>query len=154
MNHTSLCSVEPYIKLKLVMEKIFISIFIISGLLLFLGVSYVSAAAANCTVYCNSLIPPATPLQPPANQVCICNPLSSPDFSTVVDKLIGFIFTISVVVVPLMIIIGAFLIMTAAGDPKKVGTGKNIILYTLIGLAIVLFAKGIIVVIEQLLGVS
>ncbi len=136
------------------MKKIFLSIFIISGLTLFLGVSYVLAvAAANCTDYCNSLIPPATPLQSPINQVCICNPLTSSDFSTIVDKLINFIFTISAVLAPLMIIIGAFFIMTAAGDPKKVGTGKNIILYALIGFAIVLFAKGIIVVIEQLLGV-
>lgn len=153
MNRTSLRSVEPYIKLKFNMKKIFLFIFILSGIVLFLGINNVLAVAAtSCTAYCNSLIPPATPLQPPTGQVCVCNPLNAPDFDTIVNNLIDFIFKISIILVPLMIIVGAFLIMTAAGDPKKVGTGKNMIIYTLVGFTIVLLAKGILNVIKQLLG--
>ncbi len=89
----------------------------------------------------------------PSGTVCIENPLNAPDFNTIVDNLINFIFKISIILVPLMIIVGAFFIMTAAGDPKKVGTGKNMIIYTLVGFTIVLLAKGILNVIKQLLGV-
>lgn len=53
-----------------------------------------------------------------------------------------------------MIIIGAFYLLTAAGDPKRVGTGKTIIIYTLIGLTIILFARALIAMIESLIGVE
>jgi len=83
----------------------------------------------------------------------IQNPLTAPDFETIVDNLINFIFNITIVLVPLMILIGAFYLITAAGDSNKITTGKNIIIYTLIGFAIVLLAKGILAVIRELLGV-
>ena len=82
------------------------------------------------------------------------NPLEYETFGELIDAIIKFIFYIAVVVTPLMIIIGAFYILTAAGDPKKIGTGKNVIIYTLIGLAIILLARGLIAMIESLIGVK
>jgi len=82
------------------------------------------------------------------------NPLEYETFGELIDAIIKFIFYIAVVVTPLMIIIGAFYILTAGGDPKKIGTGKNIIIYTLIGLAIILLARGLIAMIESLIGVK
>lgn len=81
------------------------------------------------------------------------NPLTYGTFGELVDAIVNFIFTIALVLAPLMVIIGAFYIMSAAGDAKKVGTGKTIITYTLIGFAVILFAKGLIAMIEQVLGV-
>ena len=81
------------------------------------------------------------------------NPLEYETFGELIDAIIKFIFYIAVVVTPLMIIIGAFYILTAAGDPKKIGTGKNVIIYTLVGLAIILLARGLIAMIESLIGV-
>jgi hypothetical protein len=53
-----------------------------------------------------------------------------------------------------MIIIAGFMFMTAGGDPNKLATAKNIILWTAVGLFIVLFAKGLIAVISKVLGVE
>jgi hypothetical protein len=82
------------------------------------------------------------------------NPLEYETFGELVDAIISFIFYVAVVAAPLMIIIGAFYLLTAGGDPKRVGTGKNVIIYTLIGLAIILLARGIIAVIESVIGVK
>lgn len=82
------------------------------------------------------------------------NPLEAKSFEELSNRLISFIFNIAVVLAPLMIIIGAAFLITSGGDPKKVTTGKTIIIYTLIGLAIVLLAKGIMVMIEEILGVK
>jgi len=82
------------------------------------------------------------------------NPLEYETFGDLIDAIIKFIFYIAVVIAPLMIIIGAFYILTAGGDPKKIGTGRNIIIYTLVGLAIILLARGLIAMIESLIGVK
>ena len=82
------------------------------------------------------------------------NPLEYETFGELIDAIIKFIFYIAVVVVPLMIIVGAFYIITAGGDPKKIGAGKNIIIYTLIGLAIIMLARGLVAMIESLIGVK
>jgi len=82
------------------------------------------------------------------------NPLEYETFGELIDAIIKFIFYIAVVIAPLMAIIGAFYILTAGGDPKKIGTGKNIIIYTLIGLAIIMLARGLIAMIESLIGVK
>ena len=82
------------------------------------------------------------------------NPLEYETFGELIEAIISFIFTLSVAVVPLLIIIGAFYLITAGGDPKRIGTGKNIIIYTLIGLTIILLARGLLSMIESLIGVK
>lgn len=86
-------------------------------------------------------------------QITIENPLKAKTFEELTGNIINFIFYIAIAIAPLMIIIGAFYILTAGGDEKRVTIGKNIITYTLIGLAIVMLAKGIVAVIKQIIGV-
>jgi len=81
-----------------------------------------------------------------------CNPLKFCSFEDLVNNIIGFIFTIGVILAPLMYLIAGFYIVTAAGDVQKVTTGKSIILYTTIGLGILLFARGLIAVIKSVIG--
>jgi hypothetical protein len=61
------------------------------------------------------------------------------------------VFLIAIVIVPLMIIIGAFHYISSGGSPEKIKIAKNIMMYSIVGLLIVLFAKGIISVLEYLL---
>jgi len=89
-----------------------------------------------------------------ANAVNFSNPLVYDTFGELVDAMIRFIFNMAMFITPLMIIIGAFYLLTAAGDPKRVGTGKTIIIYTLIGLALILLARAIITMIEKVIGVK
>ena len=90
----------------------------------------------------------------PKDYVVFCSPITYTKFGQLVDAIINFIFTIAMVVAPLMVIIGAFFLLTAAGAADRIKLGKNIITYTLIGLAIVLLAKGLIAMIEQVMGVK
>lgn len=85
-------------------------------------------------------------------QVVIENPLKYGSIEELIDSLINFIFWISLAIVPLMIIIAGFYWLTAAGDPKKVKTALDIIKWTVIGFAIILFAKGLVAIIRHVLG--
>lgn len=86
----------------------------------------------------------------PAGQ--ICNPLNSGTIPELIDKIGGFIYWIAIIVAPLMIIIAGFYFLTAAGNPNRIATAKNIILWTVVGLVIVLFSKGLISLIKGFLG--
>jgi hypothetical protein len=84
--------------------------------------------------------------------ICIENPINACSFEDLVNNIIDFIFYIALALTPLMIIFGAFFLLTAGEDPKRVETGKNIILYTLIGFTIILLAKGLVALIRGIMG--
>ncbi len=88
----------------------------------------------------------------PSDAVCIKNPLKACSFEALIGSLIDFIFGISLAIVPLMVIIAGFYWLTAAGDPKKVKTALDIIKWTVIGFAIILFARGLVAIIRHVLG--
>jgi hypothetical protein len=104
-----------------------------------------SVMAASCDDYC------AGRGTQPTGQICICNPLEADSFEEIIDNVIDFIFTISFVIAPLMIVWAGGTYITSGGEPKKVETAKNIILYTIAGIAILLFSKGFVAIINQLL---
>lgn len=87
----------------------------------------------------------------PPNQ--ICNPLKVDSLQALLDAIINFIFWIGMTLAPVILIIAGFLYVTSAGDPKKVETAKRMILYALIGLVILLLAKGFVVVLKSIIGV-
>lgn len=109
-----------------------------------------------------SLSPPpsAPPSAPPSggSSECldgqICNPLSTDSFEDLLSSITNFIFTIALALAPVMMIIAGFMFVTSAGDPGRVGTAKKLALYTLIGLAIILLASGLIKVLQSVLGVT
>ena len=86
------------------------------------------------------------------NAISISNPLKYESFEELVEHIIGFIFAISLALVPMLILFGSFYILTAGGDPSRVQKGQKIIMYAAIGLAVILFAKGIISVLRHILG--
>jgi len=81
------------------------------------------------------------------------NPLGGEDytFRDFIDKIITFLFNVALAVVPLMVVIAGFYLVTAAGEPARIQTAKNIILYTIVGFVIILLAKGFIALLEQIL---
>lgn len=84
--------------------------------------------------------------------IVIDNPLQTDTFEGFIEAIVNFIFWIAIALVPLVVIIGAFYFVTSGGDPRKIQTAKDIILYTFIGLLIILLAKGIIGAIKAVLG--
>jgi len=84
--------------------------------------------------------------------VTIENPLGYNDFWQLIDKLINFVFYLSIGITPIMIIVAGFYFITADGEPEKINTAKKIILWALIGFLIVLSAKGLISLFGEIFG--
>jgi len=64
-----------------------------------------------------------------------------------------WIFIILVAFAAVMVLFGAFTLLTAAGTPEKVTSGRNYIIYAVIGLAVGLLAKAIPAIVRVILGV-
>lgn len=84
--------------------------------------------------------------------VTIPNPIGCDNFGCIEDNIITSLLTLSIPIVVIMILIGGFQIMTAGGDMEKLKTGKKTILYTIIGYAVILVAKGVSLILRSLLG--
>jgi len=82
------------------------------------------------------------------------NPIDKDTVEEVITGIVDWVYKMALIVAPLMITVGAFYLITAAGDPERVNTGKKIITWTMIGIAIVLLATSVKLVIESLLGGS
>jgi len=78
-----------------------------------------------------------------ASGIAIINPVSGASLEEIIQNIINFIFTAALFIVPLMIIIAAFMMATASGDTAKVVLAKKIILWTVVGFLVVLLSKGI-----------
>ncbi len=89
---------------------------------------------------------------PTTGGVTICNPLQACDIEELIDKIIDFILWVAIAIAPIMLLYAGFLFVTAGGDSQKITQAKTIITYTVIGLAVVLLAKGLISVLESILG--
>ena len=85
-------------------------------------------------------------------QITIDNPLKADTLEDLIDNIINFIFWVATALAPLLIVIAGFYFITAAGDPGRIQTAKNIILYTVIGYGIILLSKGLILVLKEVLG--
>lgn len=69
-----------------------------------------------------------------------------------VDEVSNWMLVVALVAVPLFILLGAFYILTAAGDTKRSTKGKQIIIWASIALAIFLFVKAFVSILRYLLG--
>ena len=65
----------------------------------------------------------------------------------------NWIFTSLIVLASIFVIFGAFTIMTAGGAVEKVSTGRQYIIYALVGLAVALLSRAIPSIVSVLLGV-
>ena len=87
-------------------------------------------------------------LAPPAFALYIgelINPFGNcRDLSCIAAKITGFLVIIAPAIATIMILVGAFQMITAGGDPKKFSDGKKTLLYAAVGLVVVLLAGTII----------
>lgn len=94
------------------------------------------------------------PLTVEAKIVTIDNPLKADTFAELIDAVINIIFTLALAIAPIMIIVAGFYFITAAGDMEKINMAKKMILWTLIGLLVVMSAKGFIMLFGEVFGVK
>ncbi len=76
------------------------------------------------------------------------NPINHDTFLELINAIIDIVLWVAVILAPLMILIGAFYMTTSGSgltDQKsQIEKGKNIIKYTVIGLILLLGAKGMV----------
>lgn len=65
---------------------------------------------------------------------------------------LNFIFVALMILVIIMVLMGAFKLMTAAGAPDKVTAGRNMIMYAAIGLIVALVAKAVPSIVSAVFG--
>ena len=83
--------------------------------------------------------------------VDIKSPLDDINFENIVGGIIDLLFTLSIIVVPLMVSVGGFLYVTAAGNLEQITRAKKIILVAAVGFLVILLSKGIKQLIESIL---
>jgi hypothetical protein len=87
-------------------------------------------------------------------QICFENPLNSCTFNDLIESVMSFILTVGIAISVLMTVIAGYYFLTSSGDQKRIKTAKDIILYTIIGLCIILLAKGLVSTIKYIVGVE
>lgn len=116
---------------------------IVTAYLLVASLSLPLAATAADTNPC----PPG-----PNGEVVICNPIGN---NTTLPGLLTKIFRetrkLVTYIIPLIVIFGAFQMLTSAGNPEKFAAGRNTIVYSIIGFVIMLAAEGIASMVERIL---
>jgi hypothetical protein len=86
-------------------------------------------------------------------QLTLYNPLSGTSSVNDLAAHIGaFMLALAVPICGIMVIVGAFQMMTAAGDPTKFGNGRKTLLYAAVGFVIVLFASSVVPLLKSILG--
>lgn len=86
-------------------------------------------------------------------RVVITSPLRSTSFEEMVTRIGNWIFTLALGILPIMILIGAYVLATGGGSPEKRSLGKKIIIYSLIGFVIIALTRGIIALLKVILGI-
>ena len=85
-------------------------------------------------------------------QTALTNPLDGvTDFGTLLTNIAGMIGTLIGALGTIMIIVAAFLYLTSAGSPEKIGKAKTALIYAIIGIAIGISASVITDVILEML---
>ncbi|MDP4007399.1 MAG: hypothetical protein Q8P55_02275 [bacterium] len=87
----------------------------------------------------------------PAINPSIFNPISSATLNELFENVLNFLFGISIVILPIIIIYAGILLLTAGGDPTKISRSRTILLWAIIAFAIILLARGLPTVLRSLL---
>jgi len=107
---------------------------------------------SSFTGYFTTVSPEEPPPPPPVGPVEFDNPLNQGSLWEAIDALINFLFVLSLAVAPILLIYAGFTLLTKAGSPEATAQAKKIITWTLIGLSVVLFAKGVPSIVIGVLG--
>jgi hypothetical protein len=128
----------------------------IIGLISALGVSVIPfsvvamEAATSCTIKYDQIkdMDPfctkgATPLLADHGMCCVMNSIYN---------ITDWIFMILVAIAAIMVLYGAYSLLTGGGNAEKITTGRNYIIYAAVGLAVAFLAKAVPGVVKIIVG--
>ena len=76
------------------------------------------------------------------------------DVNSLINRIINLLVKLAIVIAPILIIYAGFLYITAAGNEQTIQKAHRVLIWALIGLAVVILATGIPALIKEFLGVS
>ncbi|MGB9598866.1 MAG: pilin [Minisyncoccales bacterium] len=88
----------------------------------------------------------------PKLSIYICPLTKHEDIKSFINEINNWIFYLALATAPLLFIVGAFYIFTSAGETGRIKKGKQIIIWTIIGLGVILFAKASISIMMSILS--
>lgn len=80
------------------------------------------------------------------------NPLIADSFAELIEGIIDWVAMIGVIIAVGMIVYSGILFMTAGGDKEKITTARKALVWSLVGLAVLLIGSNWISIIKDLLG--
>ena len=92
-----------------------------------------------------------TPNAPITTDVKFTSPFSNATITDVLNRIVDYGLAIAGSLAAVMILWGAFQIMTSKGDSKKVTNGRHTIIYALGGLVIIILARGLVAIFRGLI---
>ena len=105
----------------------------------------VSATCSDCPI-----VPGATQ----SFKFSLDNPLEADNFLELIDVLATWLFNLSIPVVVVMIVYSGVMFLTSRGESARIIQAKQILLYAVVGFAIILIGKGFITLIESILNLG
>ena len=78
--------------------------------------------------------------------------LPKPNTSTTIDKALNIVFALSASMAVLVIVIAGFRYILAHGDPNATAQARNAILYSVVGLVVIMVAFSIVTLVAKGLG--
>jgi len=112
-----------------------ISLFILFLTFSFILSNFVLAATVSCS----------------GGKDCLQDPFDGKTIFTIIQSIIGYLILIGAPILAVMVIYGGFLILTAGDSPEKVKSGKDVILWAVVGYTIVLCSWGVIYIMGQII---
>jgi len=79
------------------------------------------------------------------------NPISSQTLPQLLENVLNFLFGLAIVILPIIILYGGILMLTAGGNPEKISSSRTILLWAVVAFAIILLARGLPTVLRNLL---
>ena len=80
------------------------------------------------------------------------NPIHATTTEALINNILNFIWEVALAATPAMIVIGGLIITTSAGNPEQARTGKNTIIWALVGFSLILLSKGLFALIKTMIG--
>jgi len=78
-------------------------------------------------------------VEPGKEYICPTSKFTS--LEEIITSTVNYLFWLAIVACPLVIVIAAFMFLISTGDPGKTRLAKQMILWAVIGLAVILFSK-------------
>lgn len=82
------------------------------------------------------------------------NPIQATNLIELIDVIAGWLFAIAIPIAVAMIVYAGVIFLISRGDTTKVAQAKKILLYAVVGLAIILIGRGFITLIESILNLG